>query len=194
MDRDGDGKVFEEEVLAFAKRISAAAKSGTVLNVSNAGRNLFEILDLNRDRRLGRRELTAAVERMELWDADGDKHVAEAELPTHFRLTLGRTQVGGVGVIRTSPTGMLYSTTAAGNSSRPLWFQKMDRNQDGDISRREFLGPRKKFQTLDKDSDGLIDPHWQNDRPDCLTPQVFHQPPVRLMPHLKLSRPLSPRS
>ncbi|MBT4866332.1 MAG: hypothetical protein HON53_14605 [Planctomycetaceae bacterium] len=158
MDRDGDGKVFEEEVLAFAKRISAAASSGTVLNVSNAGRNLFEILDLNRDRRLGRRELTAAVERMELWDADGDKHVAESELPTHFRLTLGRTQVGGVGVIRASPNGVSYPTTsAASNGGRPLWFQKMDRNQDGDISRREFVGPRKKFEALDKNNDDLID-------------------------------------
>ena len=159
MDRDGDGKVFEEEVLAFAKRIAAASRSGTVLNVSNAGRNLFEILDLNRDRRLGRRELTAAVERMELWDADGDKHVAEAELPTHFRLTLGRTQAGGVGIIQSSPTRAGYPTTsAAGNSARPLGFQKMDRNQDGDISRHEFVGSRKKFQTLDKNNDGLIAP------------------------------------
>jgi Ca2+-binding EF-hand superfamily protein len=33
----------------------------------------------------------------------------------------------------------------------------MDRNRDGDISRREFLGPRAAFERLDSDRDGLID-------------------------------------
>jgi hypothetical protein len=40
----------------------------------------------------------------------------------------------------------------------PDWFQKMDRNHDGDVSRREFLGPRDQFNRLDRDKDGLIDP------------------------------------
>ena len=39
----------------------------------------------------------------------------------------------------------------------PDWFQKMDRNHDGDVSRREFLGPREHFDRLDRDNDGLID-------------------------------------
>ncbi len=38
----------------------------------------------------------------------------------------------------------------------PEWFQKMDRNHDGDVSRREFLGPRDQFDRLDRDNDGLI--------------------------------------
>jgi Ca2+-binding EF-hand superfamily protein len=33
----------------------------------------------------------------------------------------------------------------------------MDRNQDGDVSRREFLGTAESFQKLDQDGDGLID-------------------------------------
>ena len=33
----------------------------------------------------------------------------------------------------------------------------MDRNRDGDVSRREFLGPRAEFDRLDRDHDGLID-------------------------------------
>jgi hypothetical protein len=32
----------------------------------------------------------------------------------------------------------------------------MDRNRDGDISWREFLGPRPKFDAVDADHDGLI--------------------------------------
>ena len=41
-------------------------------------------------------------------------------------------------------------------SAGPLWFRKMDRNGDGDISRREFPGTDAVFQQLDSDGDGLI--------------------------------------
>lgn len=34
----------------------------------------------------------------------------------------------------------------------------MDRNRDGDVSRREFLGPKAQFDRLDLDKDGLLDP------------------------------------
>ncbi len=169
MDRDSDGKVFQEEMLAFINQISAAARSRTVLEIGNAGRNLFEILDLNRDRRLGRRELTEAVARMELWDADSDKHVTEAELPTHFRLTLGRTQPGVFAaaqpppsrrpaVAQPSPVAAGYAPrVTSGSAVQPLWFQKMYRNQDGDVSRREFIGSRKQFEQLDANDDNLVD-------------------------------------
>jgi Ca2+-binding EF-hand superfamily protein len=38
----------------------------------------------------------------------------------------------------------------------PLWFTKMDRNSDGDISPIEFLGTVEEFRMLDADGDGLI--------------------------------------
>jgi hypothetical protein len=34
----------------------------------------------------------------------------------------------------------------------------MDRNHDGDVSRREFLGPSGLFDELDADNDGLLSP------------------------------------
>jgi hypothetical protein len=34
----------------------------------------------------------------------------------------------------------------------------MDRNGDGDVSLREFLGPLELFRKLDRDGDGLISP------------------------------------
>jgi hypothetical protein len=40
----------------------------------------------------------------------------------------------------------------------PIWFQRWDRNNDGDITWREFLGPRDAFEQLDADGDDLIDP------------------------------------
>jgi Ca2+-binding EF-hand superfamily protein len=38
----------------------------------------------------------------------------------------------------------------------PLWFRKMDRNGDGDVSRSEFLGTKEEFDAIDTDHDGLI--------------------------------------
>src|SRR5262249_58451642 len=37
-----------------------------------------------------------------------------------------------------------------------LWFRKMDKNRDGDVSRREFLGTKEEFDRIDSDGDGLI--------------------------------------
>ena len=39
----------------------------------------------------------------------------------------------------------------------PAWFVGMDRNNDGDISPREFLGAPEHFRLFDADHDGLID-------------------------------------
>lgn len=38
----------------------------------------------------------------------------------------------------------------------PQWFRRMDRNQDRDVSAREFLGPIAVFEKLDTDNDGLL--------------------------------------
>ena len=54
-----------------------------------------------------------------------------------------------------SQTGVLeYPGPDVGGG--PLWFRKMDRNGDGDVSRREFLGSKADFKKLDLDGDGLI--------------------------------------
>ena len=50
----------------------------------------------------------------------------------------------------------MTAPTKAPVAAGPLWFRKMDRNRDGDVSRREFLGTDEEFQRLDTDGDGLI--------------------------------------
>jgi hypothetical protein len=42
----------------------------------------------------------------------------------------------------------------------------MDRNGDGFVSRREFIGTRAAFDRLDRDRDGLISPEEAASSPD----------------------------
>ena len=53
----------------------------------------------------------------------------------------------------------------------PVWFQRMDRNMDGDLTWKEFLGPRHVFEALDADGDGLIDPQ-EAERAAILFPEL----------------------
>lgn len=158
MDADGDGKLFEREVLDFVVRREAAAESRCLMTVGGEGRNLFELLDVNRDGRLGPREFLAAAGRMGDWDIDKDGSLAEGEIPAHFRVRFGRALPNIPGIesllaIRARPS----SGSNAAERNGPTWFRRMDKNQDGDISRREFLGPRARFDQLDTNHDGLID-------------------------------------
>jgi Ca2+-binding EF-hand superfamily protein len=158
MDRDGDGKLFEEEMLAFVGQQADAAESRTMLSVSDQGRSLFEVLDLNRDRRLSVRELRGATRKLATWDRNGDGSIDPAEIPRHFQLNFSRGQSPlliniDVFAFNLDPANPESPSVGPG----PEWFRKMDRNLDGDLSPREFLGTRDQFRQLDADGDGLLD-------------------------------------
>ncbi len=159
IDKDGDGKIYLNELIAFVDRQQEAARSRLVVTTSDQGRAIFGILDLDRDRRLGAREVMRTVNRVMSWDGDGDGRVSADEIPYHFRVAIARSGLAGLtgeGSVNTGARSM-GTTQAAGPAAGPDWFAKMDRNHDGDVSRREFLGPRDQFDRLDRDKDGLID-------------------------------------
>jgi Ca2+-binding EF-hand superfamily protein len=163
IDRDGDGKIYLADLIEFAQRQVEAARYRLFMTATDQGRAIFGILDYDRDRRLSAREIMRTVERVMSWDADGDGRVTPDEIPYHFRVTIARGGLvglfsAGVGTPAAAPApGMMFATPSAGTTVGPDWFQKMDRNRDGDVSRREFLGPREQFDRLDRDKDGLID-------------------------------------
>ena len=160
IDRDGDGKIYLKELIAFVDRQSEAARARLLVTTADQGRAIFGILDLDKDRRLGAREVMRTVDRVMSWDGDGDGRVSPDEIPYHFQVSIDRSGLSGL----TGPVGItavprsMSGMPTAGPAAGPDWFPKMDRNHDGDVSRREFLGPRDQFDRLDRDQDGLIDP------------------------------------
>ena len=157
VDADRDQKIFLKELLAYLEIQSALAEARTALVVSNESKTLFDVLDGDADGRLSRRELSRAQSRIDTWDADGDGRVAVAEIPSNYRMqfAIGRPVLLG-NAARFQQQGMGVQA-AMRPKSGPLWFQKMDRNGDGDVSQREFLGPLEAYTRLDADGDGLID-------------------------------------
>jgi Ca2+-binding EF-hand superfamily protein len=154
-DRNGDGKLSMQELEDY---LAMQAKSGdafTVLTIADRGRSLFEFLDADRDGRLSLRELHTAWKRLAPWDRNGDGCISRDEVPRQFLLTLSRGHPifseRAVSVPGYSPVP-LTPRPARG----PLWFRKMDRNGDGDVSSREFLGTAEQFKRIDTDGDGLI--------------------------------------
>jgi Ca2+-binding EF-hand superfamily protein len=166
MDRDGDGKVYEKEFLAYLDTLEDLQKrvrAGCVtLVLTDQSRGLFDLLDVDRDGRLSVREMRGATKLIEQLGCAGKGFLTKADLPSSYLLTLRRgtaPQQGGFDL--SEAFEQLYNGSYEGTEDEyptagPLWFRKMDRNRDGDVSRKEFLGTDEQFRQIDTDGDGLI--------------------------------------
>ncbi len=162
VDQNSDKMVTRDELFSFVERDLMAAASRIEVTVKQDGKTLFSLLDANQDRRLSAREIKSGSSILQKYDLNGDGSFAETELGTEYVLTLG---LGRSELRRNS--GMMTMQTMAMNSGDavlpglegldgPEWFRRMDRNQDGDVSVREFLGTSTQFAALDTDQDGLM--------------------------------------
>jgi Ca2+-binding EF-hand superfamily protein len=157
VDANGDGMLFRDELAAFVRQQTATAQHKIDAVFSEEGGSLFELIDTDRDRRLSRRECRTAFQRQKARDVDANGKFNADELGGTLRLTFeyGRLPLFNIDVAAAQGnqgTAALIRNSTTG----PEWFRKMDRNKDGDVSPREFLGPRVTFQKLDRDGDGLI--------------------------------------
>ncbi|MFO0842723.1 MAG: hypothetical protein U0797_10060 [Gemmataceae bacterium] len=145
-DVDGDGRVTAQEFTEFWDLMAAVQGQVPALRVESQSRSLFRLLDQDGDGRLGVREVAEAWDRVRPWCRGG--HLDPMSLPYVYRVTVG---LGAPRVEQDAPPA-LGRVPPRG----PLWFRKMDRNGDGDVSRKEWLGSRAQFDKLDRDGDGLI--------------------------------------
>jgi Ca2+-binding EF-hand superfamily protein len=161
LDRDGDGKLYPRELDDYVTHQAASARGRLTLTASDEGRAVFGMLDLDRDRQLGAREVLDTFARISACDRDGDGRIAPEEIPHHIQITLARGDLSRL--IATTPAKVAAVQAVVvpprpRPTAGPAWFRRMDRNRDGDVSRREFLGTREQFERLDRDRDGLIAP------------------------------------
>ncbi|HVW36841.1 MAG TPA: hypothetical protein VHB99_06035, partial [Pirellulales bacterium] len=156
IDADHDGKIFAGELQSYVDRQNRAASVRLLLEVFDQGQELFDHLDENHDYRLSTRELHNAAEIVKQIDANHDGRLSADEIPQQLMLELSRNTPQAAVTERRSIRGGERVRTATKRG--PGWFQKMDRNDDGELSPREFLGPPDAFKRLDKDKNGVLDP------------------------------------
>lgn len=118
------------------------------------GYPLLPEIDFNEDGRLTLREMRQAAKRLPAFDRDGDGAVSADELPPTLRVAIG---LGATIHRQLATVRSVHPASSTPGARPPAWFARMDRNQDGDLSRREFLGRQQQFETLDADGDQLID-------------------------------------
>jgi Ca2+-binding EF-hand superfamily protein len=157
-DRNGDERLSRRELTNYLERAVDSTESRLVVTPGDSGRSLFELLDVDHDGRLGRRELRDAAKRLKRFDANHDDRVSLGELPRTFQLSVGRGPVNRRRGLSEDSYDDPPRRRRGGDTDAVSWFRHMDRNQDGDVSLREFLGSAADFRTLDADGDGLIDP------------------------------------
>lgn len=152
-DRNADGKLTRAEFDAYFDLQDSFRNMSLSLSPSVQTPSLFQLLDENRDGRLGVRELRTAWTRLLALEDAGAEVVTKNVIQPAVTLRLSRSferfyanqaqQVFNIGNVPVPTKG-------------PLWFRKMDRNGDGDVSRGEFLGTRAEFGAMDTDRDDLI--------------------------------------
>jgi Ca2+-binding EF-hand superfamily protein len=155
IDADHDGKIFAGELQSYTDRQSRAASVRLLLEVFDQGQELFDHLDENHDYRLSTRELHNATEIVKQIDANHDGRLSADEIPQQLVLELSRNTPSAAVTERRSIRG--GERVRAATKSGPAWFQKMDRNDDGELSPREFLGPAELFKRLDQNQNGVLD-------------------------------------
>lgn len=157
IDGDGDAKIFADEMKEYVRARSEPAATACRMNVYDTGYGFFMALDANADGRVSVRETRQSSTALAQLDRDGKPGIGQTEPVRHFHIEFVR---GGYQLF--GPSEQLVAQTPAFQQRRasgPIWFQKMDRNNDGDLTWNEFLGPREVFHTLDADVDTLLDPN-----------------------------------
>jgi len=149
-DRNADNRLSLAELEDYLKLVELGVRAQVWIKVMDRGRNPFPYLDADGDDRLSYRELTRTCDLLA-------GHTTETNsLPWQFQLSFGGPSVASWGGVPIPAVAKRPSLGVADAPETPRWFQAMDRNGDGVVSPREFVGPPEVFRKLDADGDGVI--------------------------------------
>jgi Ca2+-binding EF-hand superfamily protein len=156
IDIDGDEKLFADEMKQYVTAFSEPAASTCKMHLYDTGYGFFMALDGNADGRVSKRERQGAAMALAALDRDGQLGVGEKEPVRHFHFGFQRDSFklfsASEELAAEAPTFQQRKPTG------PIWFQRMDRNNDGDVAWNEFLGHLETFHQLDTDGDDLLSP------------------------------------
>jgi Ca2+-binding EF-hand superfamily protein len=151
-DRNNDGRLTRSEYEAFFRLQSSFQDLPLGFNHSIQTPGLFNLIDTSQDGRLGVRELRKAWERLKDLEPDTSDSISRAAIKPHGQIMFGRASQ----VVFVQPRSVLNPPAIPTQTRGPIWYRKMDRNGDGDISRREFLGAKELFDRMDANHDDMI--------------------------------------
>lgn len=156
VDADGNGEIHDNEIRE-ALTLQAVADQGHVMLTYDSNEvSLFSILDANRDNRLSPRECQKAAESWQSFDHNQDGKLERLELTGKLRMAIELVKPALFQNLMPNGAMMAGDPSIREGTAGPVWFRGMDRNKDGDISRKEFIGSEDAFKKWDKDGDGLI--------------------------------------
>jgi len=141
-DRNSDQIVEWEEAEAWLRLQRRIAEACALLTMLDFGRGLFDFTDVNHDGRLSATEMSSLADRLNKNGCLVEGALDARRLPRTILCVAAHGH----------PQHVLLPRESAG----PAWFQAMDRNGDGFVSRAEFFGSRARFESLDHDADGYL--------------------------------------
>ena len=154
MDRDEDDRVFAAEMMKYVEEYTEPSSTSCQITLLESGNGFFQLLDTSSDGRISIRELRKCEETL-LAAAEDRSEIDPKQMNKSYRIEIKRGGISLFGQVD-RPTAEAPTSFLAPPSG-PMWFQRSDRNEDGDLTWDEFMGPRAIFDQLDRDHDGLID-------------------------------------
>ncbi len=139
---DRGGKLSEKELAGWLDLQEQIAKGHVMVSILDHGMGLFELLDDDHDGSLSVRELHAAWGRLKEAGCVTEKGFDRTKMPRQLLAAVSH--------------GHPLTTIGKPVRTGPKWFLAMDRNGDGDVSIKEWVGDLDVFRKLDADGDGLL--------------------------------------